>query len=261
MQDITIDAVILREVLVGESDKLLTVLTAENGIMTVSAKGVKNIKSKNSAAVQLFCHSTLEVTKKGQRYILKTAALKNSFYGLRSEIERYALACYIAETAVYFCTEQNDETDAMRLILNAFYALSSADGKPLWLIKAAYEIKLCSVCGFMPSLSYCACCSGNIGSSEKRYSFSFAESGIICGKCSENNGGSSDNGLYYRLSAASLASLRFITASPIERFLSFRISDEYSLELSDFCERYLLYLAERSFDTLKYYNTVKYTSG
>lgn len=153
MTEFTTDAVVLRQADYKESDRILTVLTPERGIITVGAKGVRNIKSKNSAAVQLFSYSELEILQTGSRYTLRTATLKNGFFGLRADLNRYSLACYAADAAAHFCTEASDESEPFRLLLNLFYALSEAKEKSLWLLKAAYELKLCTVCGFMRSLA------------------------------------------------------------------------------------------------------------
>ena len=53
----TTDALVLKSIEVGDNDRLLTLLTPENGRINVIAKGVKSIKSKNSAISQPFIYS------------------------------------------------------------------------------------------------------------------------------------------------------------------------------------------------------------
>ena len=65
--DITCDGIVIRETLYGESDKILTLFTGAYGKITVAAKGVRSIKSKNSSAVQLFCYSYFELVEKNGR--------------------------------------------------------------------------------------------------------------------------------------------------------------------------------------------------
>lgn len=261
MENFTANGVILRETLYKESDKILKVLTAERGIISVYAKGVKNIKNKNSAAVQLFCYSELEITKSGGRYILKSAILKDSFFGIRNTVEKYALACYITDVVSALCVEESDETDTCRLLLNTLFMLSKSDDtKPLWQIKAGFELKLCSVLGFTPSMEYCALCDSKANIAEHNdsfktngfYMFLLAESSLICANCLESLSDTS----VVMLTKETLLSALYILSSPIERFLSFKLSEEYALNFCDFCERYLLYTAERGFDTLKYYHSL-----
>lgn len=275
MTEFTTDAVILRQADYKESDRILTVLTPERGIITVSAKGVRNIKSKNSAAVQLFSYSELEILQVGSRFTLRTASLKESFFNVRCDLHRYALACYCTDITAHFCTEANDETEPFRLILNLLYALSEAKEKPLWQVKATFELKLCTLCGFMPELGSCTVCGKRTTSVEcpdeafltgKKYRFSLLESGLVCKDCYEASRTLPTSAMlsaavlpkdYTRpLSFAALTAARYVAIAPIARFLSFRLAEE---EASDFCElaeHYLLFLAERGFETLKYYKSL-----
>lgn len=274
MTEFITDAVVLREVPYKENDRILTVLTPDSGLMTVGAKGVRNIKSKNSAAVQLFCYSELEIMQYGSRFTLKTATLKNGFFGLREDLNRYALACYAADTVCSFCTSENDESEPFRLLLNMFYALSENKEKPLWQIKAAYELKLCSVCGFMPDLESCAQC-GRLSDglnkpddafrAEGKYTFSLTESGLLCKDCFQKAEKSASvyaeipRSYTLALSYPALMAARYVTHAEIPRFLSFKLAETAAPDFCEFAERYLLHLAERGFDTLKYYKTLLQT--
>ncbi len=274
MTEITTDAVVLRQTDYKESDRILTVLTPERGILTVGAKGVRNIKSKNSAAVQLFSYSELELVQTGSRYTLQTATLKNGFFGLRSDLNRYSLACYAADAAAHFCTEAGDESEPFRLLLNLFYALAESKEKPLWLLKAAFELKLCTVCGFMPELGACTVCGKTTTSVDvpdeafltgNKYRFSLLESGLVCKDCYAASrtfslvapGSMPIPKDYTRpLSFAALTAARYVAISPVSRFINFRLAEEQASDFCDLAENYLLFLAERGFDTLKYYKSL-----
>lgn len=276
MTEIITDAVILRQYDYGENDRILTVLTPEHGLMTVGAKGVRNFCSKNSSAVQLFCYSELELLHFTHKNTLRTAYLKNSFSDLGNTVPGYALACYAADVALHFCTEENDETEPFRLLLNYFYAVSKNE-KPLWLLKAAFELKLCTVCGFLPELGACACCgrpTTDVASPDKaflvgsKYRFSLMESGLICRDCYEkactlpaDYTVRSDTPLprdYTRaVSFAAVNAARFVASAPLPRFVSFRLDERDAPDFSELCEQYLLFHAERGFDTLKYYKSLK----
>ena len=271
MTEFTTEAVILRQTDYKESDRILTVLTPERGLLTVGAKGVRNIKSKNSAAVQLFSYSELEILQTGARCTLRSANLKNSFFGVRCELNRYALACYCADVAAHFCTEAGNEAEPFRLLLNLLYALSENTEKPLWLLKAAYELKLAALCGFMPELGACTLCGKPttsvvcpdkeflIGS---KYRFSLLEGGLICQSCyealqkttAESSPFSKD--FTRALSFGALTAARFVVSAPISRFIHFRLSEEQAADFCELAENYILHLAERGFETLKYYKSL-----
>lgn len=261
LQTLTVNAIVLKEVKYGESDVILTLLSAEKGLITASAKGVLKLTSKNRPAVQLFCYSEFELTASAGRHTVRTALLKEQFFGIRDDVEKYSLACYIAEAAMHFCYEENNETDALRVVLNTLAALNKKDCKPLWQIKAAYELKLCSVCGFMPELDFCGSCGEvcdekNSFAVDGKYVFSVSESVLLCGNCAKKQGNGYEKPYSIKLPAAVLYAARFVTASPIERFLSFRLDIDIAEDFANLCERYILYLAERNFETLKFYKSI-----
>ena len=58
-----IAGVILRETPIGEADKMMTVLTAKYGRISVFARGAKRLKSPLFTASQLFSYSELTISK------------------------------------------------------------------------------------------------------------------------------------------------------------------------------------------------------
>lgn len=269
MADFTVKGVVMRETVYKETDSVVTILSAERGIITAFARGVYKALSKNRPAVQLFCYSEFEIAENGGRSIIKSASLIEQFYNLRNDPEKYALACYIAETANFFGTSENDETELLRLVLNAYAALDVPGitvAKPLWLIKSAYELKLCCVCGFMPELYGCFACGRATDDEPKdendsfsvrgKYTFSLSEGSLFCEKCVGRAISHEERTFFTRFSESVLLAARFIAGSAINRFTSFKLSEESAVELADFTEKYLLFVAERGFETLKYYKAL-----
>ena len=52
-REISTQGIVIREVMLGESDKLLTVLTSDLGRISVRCRGVRSLKSHRFAAAQL----------------------------------------------------------------------------------------------------------------------------------------------------------------------------------------------------------------
>ena len=70
MEPLKVNGLIIREISVGESDKLVTILTDTMGKITVSCKGVRNIKSKRIAASQLFSYGEFLLSVRASKYYL-----------------------------------------------------------------------------------------------------------------------------------------------------------------------------------------------
>lgn len=257
--EITCDGIIIHETTVGESDKIVTFLTADYGKITVSAKGVRNMKSKNSSAVQLFCSSSFEMLEKNGRYILKTALINDSHYAVRSSIERFSLASYFAEIAATVCSENNDERDMLRLMLNSFYAMAHCPDIPLWRIKAAFEMKCMEVSGFAPDFSSCAECgkpSADSTDGNGMYLFSPADGAVLCPECLAGR----DKSNMILLSAAAVDAALYIISSPQSRMLKFVLPDSEAEtsreELCELCEKYLCFQTARRYETLNFYKSM-----
>ena len=63
---------VLRDTVTKESDKILTVLTAE-GKRAVIAKGARSKRSKYTAACQLLAYSEMTLWRKGEWYYMAEA--------------------------------------------------------------------------------------------------------------------------------------------------------------------------------------------
>ena len=255
--EITCDGVVIRETEYGESDKIVTFLCAEYGKITVMAKGVRSIKSKNSSAVQLFCASSFEMVEKNGYYTLKTATVNDSFYSVRDNIERFALASYLADVCNTVCAENNDEREMLRLLLNCFYAMSHLKDVPLWRVKCAFEMKCMQLNGLSPELSECMECARpavDSATDEGDYLFSPVDGGFICPDCLLQYGEKNT----VPIGVYTVDALLYLLSSPQSRMLRFPLPEEPSViyELSNLCERYLSVQTSKRFETLSFYKSV-----
>ena len=247
--DFSTVGIVIKEQLQGENDKTLTILTPMGKIYAF-AKGVKKISSKKAPACQLFVFSEFELVKKNGRTTVKTAISKELFYNMRSDMTKYSLACYFAQVINHITTENNDESETLRLFLNTLFALSNKPDIPLWQIKGSFELKLMCVCGFMPDFTSCFECGCSIDI-DKSNTFSFEEAALICEKCKKGNVSYSCT-LSYDVCTA----MKYISNASVSSFLSFTISHELSFEFSFACENYLIHKTERTYETLKIYKSI-----
>lgn len=259
MTMLTFPALVIRECDYAENDKLLTLLTAEKGKITVCAKGAKSIRNKDMACSQLLCYSEFTVKERGGYYTLSEASLIEQFFGLRSSLERNAAAVYIADVAGEVCVENNDESRMLSLTLNTLYMLSETD-RNVDFIKAVFELRCASVSGFCPELSGCTVCGRK---DAPRLYLDVMDGSLICGDCFGADDEEISRGdvaaakIILPLSSGLLEAMRYVVSCPPKKIFSFSLPNE---ELSDFCrvcEKYLINQIERSFSTLEFYNRIK----
>ena len=237
-------ALVLREVDYKESDKILTVLTAENGKMTLSAKGCRKKGSAIAAASQLLVWSEMTLYEYQGRWAVKEAATDRQFAGVRSDIEKLALACYFAEMGELLSVEDIPAPELLSLLLNSLHALDKMD-KPLPLVKAAFELKAMCLAGYEPVLDACAIC----GCQPEQPGFHLSEGVLHCADCRQEVG----EGISMPLTPAAVTALRHVAYGDPKRLFSFRLDEQSLQQMGDACETYVLTQLERGFGTLDFY--------
>lgn len=237
-------ALVLREVDYKESDKILTVLTAENGKMTLSAKGCRKKGSAIAAASQLLVWSEMTLYEYQGRWAVKEAATDRQFAGVRSDIEKLALACYFAEMGELLSVEDIPAPELLSLLLNSLHALDKMD-KPLPLVKAAFELKAMCLAGYEPVLDACAIC----GCQPEQPGFHLSEGVLHCADCRQEVG----EGISMPLTPAAVEAMRHVAYGDPKRLFSFRLDNDSMRKMADTCEAYVLTQLERGFGTLDFY--------
>ena len=91
---------VLRQVKVGEADRILTILTPDLGVISASARGSLRMKSPLFSATGLFCYSEFSLSSGRSHFFVDAAQIKKVFHGVSATVEGMALASYMAEIAL-----------------------------------------------------------------------------------------------------------------------------------------------------------------
>jgi len=219
--------IILREVAYKDSSKILTVLTADEGKLTISAHGAYRKNSKLAAVTNLLVFSEMTLLKKRDRWTMTEARSIEQFIGLRNDLKLLALGAYIAELTEAVSDEDSPNTELLPLCLNALYALSENIKAPEY-VKPALELRLMMISGFKP---------------------------MLINKDSASNTSLAEGTM--RLSAGALKAADYILGCDAKKLFSFTLNDDALKELSSKTENYLLAHLDRTFRTLDYYHKIK----
>ena len=84
-------ALVLRETAYKESDKILTLLTQEQGKLTASARGCRRKGSPLAAGSQLLVWSDFILYEYQGRWSVKEAEVEREFRGMREDLDKFAL--------------------------------------------------------------------------------------------------------------------------------------------------------------------------
>ncbi|MDD6094480.1 MAG: DNA repair protein RecO [Clostridia bacterium] len=258
MERINVHGLNVRETDVGESDKIITLVTEEYGRLTVTAKGVRSLRSKNMVACQPFAFANYVLRRSKKYFYVEETELIDCFFNLRADLDKLSLAAYVCDVCCDVSVENQPDPELLRLTLNTLYAISNKD-MPLQKIKAAFEFRCSAVCGFCPDLSQCDRCGKE--THPKMY-LDVMNGRLLCGDCkpfTEREEIMEDNGtarLYYLLSEDVLAAMRYIAEAPAAKFLSFNIDEDGLYLLEKYSEGYLVNHLEHGFGTLDFYKSI-----
>lgn len=246
---VTTKALVLRGMDYKESDKILTLLTSDMGKLTVSARGCRRRGSPIAAGCQLLCWSEMVLYEYQGRWAVKEANTERQFRGVRDDLEKLALACYLAEVTEVLAVEGLPSPELLSLILNSLHALEKLK-KPHALIKAAFELKAMCLAGYEPLLDGCAVCGAETPADPR---FHLREGVLHCASCRSGMG----DGISMPMDEAGLKAMQHIAWGDPKRLFSISMGEESLKRFSDLAEAYLHTQLERGFHTLDFYKSIK----
>ncbi len=251
-------AVVIREVTVGEADKLLTLLTPELGRITARCRGVRSLKSRRFAAAQLYMYSDMILSEKDGLYTLEEADTIESFFGIRESLASIACANYFSELLNHVTVEGEGDADMMRLFLNCLYALANKKEIAVTKVKAVFEARLVALLGIQPDLSACATC----GKPFEKGWLDVSDGVLLCADCLLDGGNQHEDGfaegerLLLPMSGEVVRLITYLAECDLKRLFAFSASDGLLEELARTVERYLGYHIGKKLDTLVFYHSI-----
>lgn len=236
------DGLVVKEMSVGENDKILTLLTRDFGIIRAFSSGSKKIGNKKFSASSLLSYGNFSFVKVGDTYKIYEASSIDSFFDVGSDIILLSIAQYFCELAFIISPIESYAEEYLRLFLNSLHYLTRTNKEPL-LIKAITELRAAVLSGYMPSLVACDECA--VYEDDIMY-FDIRSGKLYCDKCKNNNSN------VIPIDRTVLSSMRHIVFSKFEKIYSFDIPKEKIDNLSLLTEKYISVQTEHDYKTLKF---------
>lgn len=159
----------------SDSSKIINVLTDENVIIGIIAKGARKLKSKLRTGTVLFTLGDFHVYfKEDGLSTLISVDIKDSFMSFNTNIEAYSYACLL--TDIVNQVNKNEDNDIFNLYKNSLLKLNQGFS-PL-VITNIFEVQLFDLLGIKPNYDSCIKC-GNTNVT----SFSVDFGGGLCNEC------------------------------------------------------------------------------
>ncbi|MBQ6809584.1 MAG: DNA repair protein RecO [Clostridia bacterium] len=240
MKDFKVNGIVLRAAPFKESSAVLTLLTAERGKIAVVAQGVRKVK-KSGLFAQPFSYSEFVLSQSKGLPVCRSADLKETFYGLREDMDRLAIGQYLLEISLLVGEDVTDGSDFLKLLLNSLYLLSRKEsGISPAVVKTVYELKFAALSGYGVDPEICTDC----GKTAEYWSF---EEGFLCGNCATEK-----FAVIHPVSSAVKKALTHILSTDGKGSYSFKMSEKAFGDLSTLSEKYLEAKTETRFRALEF---------
>ena len=154
----------------GEADRIITVLTQDNGKIRLIAKGVRKIRSKLAGGIELFSvNDIIYLPGKGDLGTLVSSRLRTNYGDIVKHIDR-TMYTYDVLKLIHKITEDSPEPEYFLLLQHMLDALNTSsitiDSIRVW-----FHMQLLKLGGHSPNLSTDS--EGNALDADETYMFSF----------------------------------------------------------------------------------------
>lgn len=168
-------SIVLRSIDYKDNDRMLTLLTRENGKISCLARGARKQNNPLFGLSDVFVCADFGFYKRGGKYIITQGILRQNFYNIRINPEAAAVAAVVTESVEKAATEAGDAR-LFALLAGVLFALDN--GAVPADIFCFFVIKLLDVLGMRPETERCVRCGAPAADK-----LSLALGGAVCESC------------------------------------------------------------------------------
>lgn len=179
------EALVMRHTDYGDADTILSLFTLEHGIQQGFAKAARKSRKRFGAVLDPFTQAIFHWKPgRGDLWLLQDAELISQRVGLRSDLQRLALASYGVEL-VNLLLEQGQSHPLIYELLCSFLDFLANNGNDLN-ARLLFELRLIYLLGYMPHLLHCSECLKIFDNELIR--FDITRGGSLCLDCAGSAG-------------------------------------------------------------------------
>jgi DNA repair protein RecO (recombination protein O) len=243
-------AIVIKQIKIGEFDKLLTLYTAEFGKLKAIAKGACRPRSKLGGNVEPLTYSSLSIARGRNLDIITQGQIINGFPELKAELWNISCSFYILELVDLFTMENSTNPTLFELLLDTLHQLPKAANKEA--VLRYFELHILDCSGYRPQLQKCVRCTAPLKSTTNF--FSPREGGILCPLCAEKEYGA------YPISATALKTMRLWETCDCDTARRVKLRPALSSELAQILQNYIKYLLQKESKSISWLEELKRSS-
>ena len=230
-----VEGIVISEVDYKESSKIINVLTPDEGIIGIIARGAKKVKSKVSGVGKLTYAMFYINYKDGLSTLIEYDSI-NNFRNIKSDIAKVSYGMFVAELShkVY---NHNESSKIYDILKNSLLKID--EGFDPLVITNILELKYLDFLGIRPVVDSCV----NCGSTSDIVTISSYKGGYLCRNCVGNEPIVTDKSLKL------IRMFYYVDISKISKLdISYNVKMEINNFIDDYYDRYSgLFLKSKSF--------------
>ncbi|HHW30552.1 MAG TPA: DNA repair protein RecO [Clostridiaceae bacterium] len=244
MAYLRIKGIVIKQVVFGEADLIITVLTSTRGKITAFAKNAKRPRSRLSAGAQLLCYSDFVLFKGRDIYSVNSCEVIEPFYNIRNDIIKLTYAAHMLDIINDSVQENQPANKVLQLFLNSLHMIANTDKSPELVVRI-FELRLLTILGYAPHVKNCIVCGGDF---KEGCNFSFNKCGFICknATCITEDKSALD------IMKGTARTINHIVLAPIKELFNFDVSPEVLKELKIVSSKYLRDRLEKDYTKLDF---------
>ncbi len=235
----TTEGIILKRIRLGETSKILTVLTPGYGKVKLVAKGARKPKHRFGSGMEPFnvCSIVFYHREDRDLQLLSQCDTLESHMQVAGDLRRLAYGSAVLEMADRVVLENESAGDIYGLVVTAVRRMANSGPAEFPLLWWAYQLKLLEALGYRPELERCSGCGRPVTGRQVR--FEAEAGGVRCGSCcsvSEAHVSGSET----LVSGGSLRALQFLSRASREDIRTLKVSRRQAGEIENLLSRFLV---------------------
>jgi len=177
-------AIVLRTVDVGETDRIVHLLTPDFGRVAAMAKSARKSKKRFPGTLDLLNHLDIELTRRPRRMAhIGKARLRTPYLEIRGDATRFAVACRLVELLGRMAPEGSAAGEGQRLYAFATRSLERIEAlAPDARLRLFLQLESLCALGLRPELRHCVRCGEALAGGDA-FLFHLGDGGAHCPRC------------------------------------------------------------------------------
>ena len=241
------DAIVVRSLNYGESDRIITFFTRDFGKIKGIAKGARRSKKRFQNALGLFSHLRLNFFEREGMGLMRVDGcdILHPFPRIREDLKKIFFGNYYLEMVNEMAGEREANQKVFDLILSFLSSLDETETNEEQL--RMFEIRMLTLFGYQPNMKRCDLCKK--GWEDLREAavifFSLEKGGLVCGQCSKG----SNHLIPLSLGTARL--IERISQMELSKIRRFRFTSQSLMESRALLPRFITYQLGKELKSLK----------